>query len=75
MRRVQVEDRLRIGGAQIPEAEGVVEAGGYEGVVGGGEVDGRDGSGVATEVAKIAVVMRREVADCILSFLSAAAQL
>ena len=56
------------GGGERPEADGVVEGGGDEGVGCGGEGEGGDGRGVRFEVAQVLVVVGGEVADRVVAF-------
>lgn len=64
----EVEPALGRGGGERPEAHGVVEGAGEEGVAGGAEGEGGDGRGVAFEVAQELIVVRGEVADCVVDF-------
>ena len=64
----EVEPALGGGGGERPEADGVVEGAGEEGVAGGAEGERGDGRGVAFEVAQELVVVRGEVADCVVDF-------
>ncbi len=59
---------MRGGGGEGPEAHGVVEGGGEEGVGGGAEAERGDGLRVAAEVAQEGVVVRGEVADAVVLF-------
>ena len=64
----EVQAGLRGRGLQVPEADGVVEGAGEEGVGARVQGDGGDGGGVAAEVAQEGVVVGGEVADAVVFF-------
>lgn len=63
MRCREVEAGLRVGGADVPQAKGIVERTGEEGIVFRAEGEGGDGCGMTLEVAQELIVVRGEIAD------------
>lgn len=59
---------MRVGRSEGPKAERVIEGTGHEGIPGRAEGERRDRGGMALEVSKELVVVRGEVADCVVAF-------